>query len=103
MDILDKILDKIQSALGPDVFTQELAESLERQFRFDYGGNETYIASLRAMEVSQRHCEVRRLIRSGLSNAEISERCGISKKHAWTIRQSMTLPTSGGKGNGAAL
>lgn len=91
MDILDRLLTRIENALGPDVFTPDLAESLEQQFRHDYGAEAHYIASLRAFECEKRQREVRRLIRSGLQNPEIAERTGLTRQQVWNIRQTITV------------
>jgi len=93
MDILNKALDLIQSELGDDIFTDEKRELFERQFRFDHGGDRHYIASANAMAVTQKHQEVRRLIRQGLGNTAISERIGITRQQVWNIRQGMTSST----------
>lgn len=86
MDILDRLLDAVQKKLGPEVFTQELAESIERQFRHDYGAEAHYVASLRSFEIEKRHAEVRRMSANGLKDAQISEVMGISLSQVWKIR-----------------
>lgn len=91
MDILDRILIRIEKALGSDVFTPDLAESIERQFRFDYGAESHYIASLRAFEVERRQAEVKKLIASGMQNSDIAERVGLTRQQVWNIRQAMTV------------
>ena len=83
MDILERILTVIQTELGPDIFTEAKRELFERQFRFEYGASEHYVASLRAMEVAEKHQEVRRLIRSRLTNSEIAERVGYASQSAF--------------------
>lgn len=88
MDILDRALSLIQSELGADVFTEEKRAFFERQFRFEYGAESHYIASVRAFDVSQRHAEVRRLAEQGLGNTAIAERTGIDRSTVWRIRQS---------------
>ena len=90
MDILNRVLALIQAELGADVFTDAKREHFERQFRFEYGAEAHYVASLRAFEVSQRHAEVKRLIDIGLSDAEIAERIGIARGHAWRLRQKLS-------------
>lgn len=94
MDILNNLLDVIQAELGADIFTDEKRDHFERQFRFDYGASEHYVASLRAMEVAQKHQDVRRLIRQGLTNPEIAERVGLTRQQVWNIRQTMTVASS---------
>lgn len=85
MDILDRLLDAVQKKLGPEVFTQELAESIERQFRHDYGAEAHYVASLRAFEVEKRNAEIKRLKKLGVSCSDIAARFGVSKKHVWKV------------------
>lgn len=87
MDILDRLLTRIEKALGPEVFTEELAEAIERQFRHDFGAEAHYIASLRAYEMDCMHREVLRLINSGLQDSDIAERIGITRQHAWRLRR----------------
>lgn len=87
MDILDRLLTRIEKALGPDVFTQDLVESLERQFRHDYGASDHYIASLHAYETERFHCRVLQMLNDGLTDADIAERTGITRQHAWRLRK----------------
>jgi len=94
MDILNKALDLIQAELGADIFTDEKRDHFERQFRFDHGGDRHYVASVRAMEVTQKHQEVRRLIRQGIGNTAIAERIGLTRQQVWNIRQEMTTAPS---------
>jgi len=89
MDILDRLLTRIEKALGPDVFTQDVAESIEQQFRHDYGAEAHYIASLHAYETERRHIEALRLLNAGLTDAELSERIGISRQHANRLRKKL--------------
>lgn len=84
MDILDKILDAVEKKLGSDVFTQELAESIERQFRHDYGAEAHYVASLHAMHVEKRRQEIKRLHAQGIGNSEIAMRLGVTRQHVWS-------------------
>ncbi len=92
MDILNRVLSTIQQELGADIFTDERREYYERQFRFEYGAEAHYVASLRAFEVQKRHAEVRRLIGQGLGNSEIAERLGITRQQVWNIRQFPSNP-----------
>lgn len=94
MDILNKALDLIQAELGADIFTDEKREHFERQFRFNHGGDRHYVASVRAMEVANKHQEVRRMIRQGIGNTAIAERVGLTRQQVWNIRQEMTVTTS---------
>lgn len=87
MDILDRALSLIQAELGTDIFTEEKRAFFERQFRFEYGAESHYIASVRAFDVSQRHAEVRRLADQGLGNPEIAARTGLTRQQVWNIRQ----------------
>lgn len=87
MDILAHVLATIQNELGADIFTEEKREVFERQFRFEYGAEAHYVASVRAFEVTRRHAEVRRLIGLGLGNTEIATRTGLTRQQVWNIRQ----------------
>lgn len=83
MDILDRLLDAVQKKLGPEVFTQELAESIERQFRHDYGAEAHWVASLRACNVEKKRSEIKKLSAQGLSNSEIAEKLGVTRQLVW--------------------
>ena len=85
MDILDRLLDAVQKKLGPEVFTQDLAESIERQFRHDYGADTHYVASLKAFETEKRHAEIKRLKQQGVPIPDIARRMGMSRMQVWRI------------------
>jgi DNA-binding NarL/FixJ family response regulator len=93
MDILNRVLSIIQAELGDDIFTEAKRAHFERQFRFEYGAEAHYIASLRAFEVAERQREVGRLIGLGLSDRQISDRLGISRWHACRLRQKLSPDT----------
>lgn len=88
MDILDRVLSLIQAELGPDIFTDARRLDFERNFRFEFGAESHYVASVRAFDVQRRHAEVRRLAGMGIGNSEIAERLGITRQQVWNITSS---------------
>lgn len=85
MDILNRVLEIIQAELGSDIFTDARREEFERQFRFEYGAESHYVASLRAFEIQKRHDEIRRLNRLGMTNSAIAERLGMTRQQVWNV------------------
>lgn len=90
MDILDRFVEKFLQTFEPEIAEAELDEFM-LEIRTELGGEKHWVASARAMEVAQKHLEVRRLIRQGLGNSAISERVGLTRQQVWNIRQEMTV------------
>lgn len=88
MDIISRIIDDFCDAFA---IPPEEAKAIEKKYRQQEGGDSHYIASLRSMEVAERHDEVKRLIGQGLTDAQIAERMGMARGHAWRLRQRLSL------------
>lgn len=91
MDILTRILDQVQSAIGAEVFDDSARESVERQVRISHGGQKIYVATVAAMKTADLHAMIRRLIRKGgMTQREIAERVGCSQPVVFSVAKSMT-------------
>lgn len=85
MDILTRILEAVRNHMGADTFTEDIAITIETSIRAEYGGDDHYLASLRASETQRRHALVKKLADSGMSNPEIAERLGMTRQGVWVI------------------
>lgn len=85
MDILTRFLDIVRRQVGAETFTEDLALEIEKNIRGEFGGDDHYVASLRASETQRRHALVQKLSRDGMSNPEIAERLGMTRQGVWAI------------------
>ena len=86
MDMLREMLDAVRDQLGADTFTDHQARSLELQFRQQYGRDRPYIRSVAEIERQQLRERVQRAPRE-VSNSQLAEQLGVSRKHVWQLRK----------------
>ena len=84
MDFLAQSLDIIAAELRLDRASLESTEVLIRR---QLGGDRHYIASTQAMECIARHANIRAAAENGISNAEIADRFGLSRRQVRNILQ----------------
>ena len=77
MDFLSFALDLIAAETG---MSRTTLAPLERKIRHSQGGDRHYIASVAAIEQSERSTLVVTLSASGVSSAEIAERIGVTRR-----------------------
>lgn len=86
MDILSEFLAAVRNELGADTFTDHHAQSLEMRFRQQYGCDRPYVRSVAEIQRQQLRERVQRAPRE-VSNQQLAEQLGISRKHVWQLRK----------------
>lgn len=86
MDMLRELLDAVRDQLGADTFTDHHAQSLEMRFRQQYGRDRPYIRSAAEIQQQALRERVQRAPRE-VSNTQLAEQLGISRKHVWSLRR----------------
>jgi hypothetical protein len=86
MDMLRQLLDAVRDELGADTFTDHHARTLEMRFRQEYGRDRPYIRSAAEIERQQLRERVQRAPRD-VSNSQLAEQLGVSRKHVWALRR----------------
>ncbi len=84
--MLRQLLDAVRDELGADTFTDHHARTLEMRFRQEYGRDRPYIRSAAEIERQQLRERVQRAPRD-VSNSQLAEQLGVSRKHVWALRR----------------